>query len=615
MTEQETAQVLRKKYSNNVEVRTAEVRASDGDGLMIEGYAAVFDQVTNIGPFQEVIDRGAFEGHLNDDVRLLLNHDGAPMARTTNNTLTLTTDDHGLHYRATLVDTQASRDLYAMIKRQDISQSSFAFTIEKEERQSDGVRRVMKVGTILDVSPVTAPAYPTTNVVARSAVMEQVTTEKEQKQTKTTEMDLTLKDLLNLREEYMQKRQSIKDDAIKEDRDLNDSDVREMERLADEVSKFDRKIKVLREDQKLAESAIIAGGNTASSGERREMNKLAQRYSLVRGIQQVYRGRPLTGLEAEMTEEANREARAAGLTFRGQLSIPSSMLEKRGVGDVGHWGATDTANDHGTQFVGTNVGAAIEALRAETTLQQAGITVLNGLTADLRIPRMTAGATIAEKGEAADAATSGQALGSTLLQPRRASAFTLVTEQLMMQGGQAVESLVIRDLADAVNAKIENLAFIDILDGIAGASNNVETALGATSSVVQGLVRDCLIDGVSMSNVAIVANPRAHGTLVSHTDVVAVTAALQGNTYSGYPYYVAGQCPDDATATNEYGGGVVIAGDFARGAVMGLFGGVDFVINPYTYDISNQVRISVHRHFDTDVLQAGALHARYEVGG
>jgi len=610
MKEEQRKQLLTDQYGQSVEVRTGEVRAAESDEMVIEGYAAVFDQVTNIGPFQEVIDRGAFEGHLNDDVRLLLNHDGAPMARTSNGTLTLRTDDHGLHYTATLVDTTASRDLYAMIQRGDISQSSFAFTIEKEERQKDGVRRVMQVGSILDVSPVTYPAYSTTDVTARS-----LDTEPEQKtETETVETmnrELTLKDLLKLREDYMQKRQAIKDEAVKEDRELNDQDVIELERLAGEVSKYDRQIKVMREDQKLQESAILAGGHTASRSEEREMQNLAKNYSLVRGIQQVYRGRTLTGIEAEMTEEANREATAAGLTFRGQLSIPQKMLT-RGVGDAGHWGASDTTNDQGTQFVGTNVGPAIEALRAETTLQQAGCTVLNGLTADLKIPKMTAGATIAEKGEAVDADNSGQALGQTLLQPRRASAYTLVTEQLMMQGGNAVESLVVRDLADAVNAKIENLAFVDILDGIAGASDNVETALGTTSAVVHGIIKDALADGVNRGNISVVANPRAHGLLAAMPDVSAVTAAMVGNTFLGYPYYVAGQMPDDATSGNEYSDGIVIVGDFARGAVMGFFGGVDVVINPYTYDISNQVRISIHRHFDSDVLQTGALHARYD---
>ena len=605
---EERAQVLRTQYGDNVESRAAECRAADAEGMVIEGYAAVFNQVTNIGHFREVIDPSAFDGHLNDDVRLLLNHDGAPMARTSNGTLKLTTDETGLHYRAELVDTQSSRDLYAMIKRGDISESSFAFTIENEEVQDDGVRRVMQVGNILDVSPVTYPAYATTSVQARK--MEQPA--QPEKQREIMNVELSMKDLLQLRADYMAKRQAIKDDAVKEDRDLTDVDVRELERLADEVSKLDRQVKVMREDQKLAESAILAGGNTASRSEQREMDKIAQNYSLTRGIQQVYRGRQLTGVEAEMTEEANKEAQAAGLNFRGQLSIPSKMLT-RAAGDAGE---LYTSADPGQGFVPTNVGAAVEALRAPNVLERAGITVLNGLTGDLKIPKVSAGSTIAEKAEGAEAATSAMDMATTTLTPRRATAFTLVTEQLMMQGGAAVEALVVRDLADAVTAFIEKQSFIDILDGIATNGDAIEDAFDGTAAEMLTLEANAIAAGVNPGDIAVIANSFAHGKLAAQTEVLAVQAALDrvANRYLGYPYYVSGNCPHDATASNEYGGGVAILGDFARGAALGYFGGVDVVINPYTFDINNQVRISIHRHFDCDVLQDGALHARYNDG-
>ncbi len=101
---------LRKQFGPEVEIRTSELRAAEGD-MVVEGYAAVFNDPTDIGPFTEQIDPGAFDNVLEDDVRLLLNHEGAPYARTANGTMELSTDDHGLKYRATIVDTQAGRDL------------------------------------------------------------------------------------------------------------------------------------------------------------------------------------------------------------------------------------------------------------------------------------------------------------------------------------------------------------------------------------------------------------------------------------------------------------------------------------------------------------------------
>lgn len=157
----------RKAQADGVQYRHAEMRAA-GDELVVEGYAAVFNSVTNIGPFMERIAPGAFSNVLNDDVRFLVNHDGVPLARTSNGTMTLTEDDKGLYYRAVLSDTQAGRDLYTMIKRGDISQSSFAFTIGKESIDDDGVRVIERVASLIDTSAVTYPAYQAATVTARA---------------------------------------------------------------------------------------------------------------------------------------------------------------------------------------------------------------------------------------------------------------------------------------------------------------------------------------------------------------------------------------------------------------------------------------------------------------
>ena len=158
---------MKKATDKGVQYRTAEMRAAT-DELVVEGYAAVFNSTTDLGAFQERIAPGAFADVLEDDVRLLVNHDGMPLARTTNGTMTLKEDEHGLYYRAQLSDTQAGRDVYTMIKRGDLSQSSFAFTIKEESIDSEGVRVIEKVATLVDTSIVTYPAYQAASVFARA---------------------------------------------------------------------------------------------------------------------------------------------------------------------------------------------------------------------------------------------------------------------------------------------------------------------------------------------------------------------------------------------------------------------------------------------------------------
>lgn len=152
-----------------------EARTGQNDERTLTGYAALYDTETRIGSyFREVIEPGAFRSAIarQDDVRALFNHDpNYVLGRTTAGTLVLSEDERGLRYTVTLPDTQAGRDLWTSVQRGDISQSSFAFSVDAEEwrdKQADMPLRVVKDVHLYDVSPVTYPAYNETSVSARS---------------------------------------------------------------------------------------------------------------------------------------------------------------------------------------------------------------------------------------------------------------------------------------------------------------------------------------------------------------------------------------------------------------------------------------------------------------
>lgn len=151
-----------------------EIRA-EGDKPKIVGYAARFNELSEVmWGFQEKIKPGAFTNALKrSDVRALFNHNpDYVLGRTTNGTLKLTEDEIGLRYEIDPPETQWAKDLLLSIERGDINQSSFAFTVEKDEwdESSDIVlRTIIEFKEIYDVSPVTYPAYPTTSVGVRSA--------------------------------------------------------------------------------------------------------------------------------------------------------------------------------------------------------------------------------------------------------------------------------------------------------------------------------------------------------------------------------------------------------------------------------------------------------------
>ncbi len=157
-----------------------EQRSVDGKQVdVMVGYGAVFGKLSeNLGGFRERISPNAFDKFLAKvpDVRGLYNHDPAfVLGRTSAKTMRLSTDATGLKYEIDLPDRQDVRDLQVSIKRGDINGSSFSFRIAKdgdewEEDDETGVqlRTLNEISFVLDVGPVTFPAYPDTTAALRS---------------------------------------------------------------------------------------------------------------------------------------------------------------------------------------------------------------------------------------------------------------------------------------------------------------------------------------------------------------------------------------------------------------------------------------------------------------
>ena len=150
----------------------AEMRvASDGT---IEGYAAIFDVWSEVfGWFREKIRPGTFTKTVKEsDVRALFNHDSNyVLGRTHADTLELKEDKKGLFFRTKPPDTQWAADLRTSIGRGDIDQASFQFDTLREEwnYDVDPIERELVEVRLYDVSVVTFPAYPQTNVKVRAA--------------------------------------------------------------------------------------------------------------------------------------------------------------------------------------------------------------------------------------------------------------------------------------------------------------------------------------------------------------------------------------------------------------------------------------------------------------
>ena len=158
-----------------------EVRADQNEehGSFITGRPIVFDARTNIGPWDEIIDRGALDETDLKDVRFLVNHniDMIPLARSRNNTpnstMQMSVDENGMEIRVDLdIENNAdARSLYSAVNRGDITGMSFMFSVDKDswdEADSEHpTRHIRSIRRVMEVSAVTFPAYAQTSIQTR----------------------------------------------------------------------------------------------------------------------------------------------------------------------------------------------------------------------------------------------------------------------------------------------------------------------------------------------------------------------------------------------------------------------------------------------------------------
>lgn len=164
-----------RSYSFDVQAEETE------SGNIITGRPIVYNSRTNIGPFDEIIDPGALDGADLTDVRFLVNHDTSkiPLARSRrnngNSTMKLSVDSFGMNIDRIDLDIENNMDaraLHSAVKRGDVSGMSFMFSVDDEaweNLESDHpTRHIRKIGSVVEVSAVTFPAYESTEINARS---------------------------------------------------------------------------------------------------------------------------------------------------------------------------------------------------------------------------------------------------------------------------------------------------------------------------------------------------------------------------------------------------------------------------------------------------------------
>lgn len=607
-----------------------EVRDDENGQPTIRGYAAVFDAPTRIGSFTEVIARGAFDDVMETaDVRALFNHDANMiLARRHSDgtgTLRLFTDDHGLGYEFTPGSQSYARDLVESMKRGDINASSFAFTIKEQEWSSDHSKRtVQKVGNLLDIAPVTYPAYPQSSASLRHEEAAQEVRSTEEKETpaevrteaqqpKTEQFKQTpnkmknSNDLKELRGKHSAEFEAINSKADAEGRNLTEAEAQRCDFLNDEILRIDDKLKrAIQQEEMIARMAQMGGTSTTS--EVREAQKVHKQFSLARAAAQIVTAGKLDGAELEWKQQADADAQRSGLFLEGNIAIPEIALR---AGDTDDFQA---GSGDGSGFVATNVGNAIAALREPSMIERMGATVIRGASGNIKFPRVSAAAAGAWATEVATGADAGMDMDDLTLSPKRVGCTTKYSRQLLIQGGASVDAVVANDLALAINSAIDTAAFSG--SGASGQPTGILATTGVHDNTTSGATNTTdlvalatqmeadLIGNGSAIGAQYVFSPTALKLAKGDAMVSNVSALweLATNTVNGYPAIQSGYLADAATDVGQ-----IVFGNFSNLLLVYFGSGLDLLVDPFTLGGNQQVKIHANRFVDLAVRQPKAF--------
>ena len=366
--------------------------------------------------------------------------------------------------------------------------------------------------------------------------------------------------LIDKREQLKKKAEDLISIAEKELRKLNDKENDELNSIKKEIADLDNEIK------------NIENRNTKT-------NKVMAKFSLLKAINDVANNRQLDERAQEVVSNGIAEMRKAGQSFTGQIVLPMEMRS-----DI-----QATVAAAGQENVAEDKLGILEPLRANLVLVNAGASYMTGLIGDVSIP-VYSGSNVGWAGEVSTATDGAGTFSEVTLSPKRLTAYIDVSKQFLIQDSNSAEEMLKRDIVAAISNKLE----ATILGSEAG-SNTQPAGLfnGVVADSTAVTYKDIvnmeaeLEDANVMGNIKFIVSPSAKADLKTTEKGNTDNFLMEGNELNGYPV----MCTSAVT-----GKGVIMAN--WSDLVIGQWGGIDLVVDPYTQAANGKVRLVINAYFD-----------------
>lgn len=400
-----------------------------------------------------------------------------------------------------------------------------------------------------------------------------------------------------------------------EKRDRTDEETTEYDGYLARMKELDKEIQRAKDHE--ARVAEMAGQFNADENKKKESREANKGYNLLKALRSQLPNQKLEGLELEMHQEAVKEARELGSSING-IGIPAIIVE----GEHRDLTATlGTAGDQGGILVPTMISGFIEPLKAKMVLRELGAQFLTGLSGKFDMPVGTAAAATWE-GENDTNAETSPTFSKKSWGPNRLGAFSDISKQLLFQTSFGVQNYVQNEIISAIAMAVEAAA----ING-AGTGNVPEgilntTGIGSVAGGINGAAPTlaniiALETAIATANADIgslgyLTNPGVRGKLKQTAKDTGSGLFVYGdgqNPLNGYKTLITTQVPNDLTKGTSVGVcSAILFGNF-QDLLIGQWGGLDIVVNPYTKAKEGLVELVINSWWDILVRRAESFAA------
>lgn len=434
-------------------------------------------------------------------------------------------------------------------------------------------------------------------------------------------MNKRIQELNETRGAKLKEARAIIDKAITEKRALTSDESGKVDAFQNEAEQIGTTIQA--EVRQFAAEA--ARTPELSNGERRDMARFDYG-RLVRSMHAQAKGvgGAIDGIERELIQEGEREARDAGLQSGG-LFLPRSFVRRsRERRDMTATGQTSVAGDQGGMTIATEKAGLLDDFFDASVLRSAGATVLEGMVGNLDVPRIVAGTAPAKKTENASADEVSPTTAIASFSPQRLPAYIDVSEQLLRQSGSAIEAILRSHISNQMVAVQEKaffhgtgtseamgIAAVSGIGSVAGGTNGLAPAL----SHIVDLESAVDIQNALLGNLHYFSNAKVRGKLkktakISSTDSMTLLDDRAGSLLNGYSPLFTNAISSTLTKGNSSGVCSAIFFGNASDYWIAYWGGISLeLVRDKTNAVSGLYTLVASTYYDGDLIRPKSFAA------